>query len=87
MPSTSLHIPHELLERIDRTAKRRRISRNRLIVDACRSLVGEGQHDWPQGFFATEHLSNHDLQLLRKGFADWSRELRTARRSKKAPPF
>jgi len=50
-------------------------------------MVGEGQHDWPEGFFATEHLSTHDLQLLRKSFEDWSSQLRSARRSKQVPPF
>jgi len=87
MPSTSVHIPDELLTRLDRTAKRRRVSRNRLIVDACRSFVGEGNTEWPDRFFATEHLSARDLKLLRASYDDWSRRIVSARRSKKAPPF
>jgi hypothetical protein len=87
MPSTSVHIPEELLTRLDRTAKRRRVSRNRLIVDACRSLVGEGHAEWPEDFFATEHLSARDVKLLRASYDDWSRRIRSARHSKKAPPF
>ncbi len=87
MPSTSIHIPDELLTRLSRTAKRRRVSRNRLIVDACRSFVGEGYDEWPDGFFATEHLPARDLKLLRASYDDWSARLRSARRSKKAPPF
>jgi hypothetical protein len=72
---------------LNRAAKNRRVSRNRLIVDACRSFVGEGQADWPDGFFATEHLSTRDLELLRASYGDWSRRIRSARRSKKTPPF
>lgn len=87
MPSTSVHIPDELLNQLDRTAKRRRVSRNRLIVDACRSLVGESHADWPDGFFAHEHLSVRDLKLLRASYDDWSARIRSARRSKTAPPF
>ena len=64
MPSTSVHIPIELLARLDRTAKRRRVSRNRLIVDACRSFVGAGHAEWPEGFFATDHRFARDLKLL-----------------------
>jgi len=48
MPSTSVHFPVELLRRIDRTAKRRRVSRNRLITEACRSVVDAGQSEWPK---------------------------------------
>ena len=87
MPSTSIHIPDELLTRLNRTAKRRQVSRNRLIVDACRSFVGDGHDAWPDGFFATGHLSARDLKLLRASYDDWSARLRSARRSKKTPPF
>jgi hypothetical protein len=87
MPSTSVHLPDELLTRLDRTARRWRVSRNRLIVDACRSFVGEGHTEWPDRFFATEHLSARDLKLLRASYDDWSHRILSTRRSKKAPPF
>jgi len=87
VPSTSVHLPDDLLARLDRAARRRRVSRNRLIVEACRSVVGEGQNDWPEDFFAGDRLRPGALELLRSTFGDWSRDLQAARRSKKVPPF
>lgn len=87
MPSTSVHLPDELLRGLDRTAKRRRMSRNRLIIEACRSIIGQGQAEWPEGFFARERMSPRDLELLRSEFETWTRELRAARHSKREPPF
>jgi hypothetical protein len=87
MPSTSVHLPADLLEQLDRAARRRRVSRNRLIVEACRSLVGQGQPDWPEDFFVTDHLSEQDLTLLRSTFDDWSCRLSAARRSREGTPF
>jgi hypothetical protein len=85
--STSVHIPAGLLRQLDRAAKQRRISRNRLIVEACRSHLGEGQSDWPDDFFAADRLAHRDRALLRSTFDDWMDELRQSRRSKQMPPF
>lgn len=86
MPSTSVHLPTDLLDRLDRVARRRRVSRNRLITEACRAVVGAGRTEWPESFFATECLSARDLELLRSTFDEWlGRTL--VRRSKKAAPF
>ena len=86
MPSTSVHLPAELLKRLDRAARRRRISRNRLVTEACRSIVDAGRAKWPDDFFATERLSRRDLAFLRSTFGDWLHNIQS-RRSKKAPPF
>ncbi len=86
MPSTSVHLPSSLLERLDSVAKRRGVSRNRLITEACRSLVDGGRDEWPDNFFAQHRLSATDAQLLRSTFGDWTQDL-MSRRSKKAPPF
>jgi hypothetical protein len=82
-----VHLPDDLLDRLERTAKRRRVSRNRLIVEACRSVVGEGRDEWPEDFFAAKGLRPRDLELLRSGFEDWSGGIHTARRSRNAAPF
>lgn len=87
MPSTSVHIPEELLRQLDRAAKERHISRNRLIIEACRALLREGLSDWPDDFFAPDRLPERDLALLRSTFDDWSAKLESARRSKKVAPF
>ncbi len=86
MPSTSVHVPEDLLRRLDRVAKRRRVSRNRLIVDACRAVAGEGRGEWPEGFFAHDRLSSQDRKLLSATFRRWLGTL-AARRSRAAPPF
>ena len=86
MPSTSVHLPADLLKRIDRTAKRRRVSRNRLITDACRSIVGSGRDAWPEGFFAADRLEQKDRDLLRSTFDEWLTQI-ASRRSRTRPPF
>jgi metal-responsive CopG/Arc/MetJ family transcriptional regulator len=35
MPSTTVHLPDQLLSRIDQTVKEQKISRNRFIIQAC----------------------------------------------------
>jgi predicted transcriptional regulator len=86
VPSTSVHLPADLLERLDRAAKHRRVSRNRLITEACRSIVGGGRNEWPKGFFAADRLTHKDRELLHSTFDEWlTRTL--ARRSKTRPPF
>lgn len=51
MPSTSVHFPKSLLEDLDSVAAEQGVSRNRLIVDACRNTVQKNRA-WPQ-FFLT----------------------------------
>jgi hypothetical protein len=87
MPSSSVHLPESLLKQLDRVAKRRGVSRNRLIVEACKSIVGGSARQWPEDFFVTDRLPKRDLDLLRSTFDEWLADLHTSRRSKKAPPF
>lgn len=51
---TSVHIPPDLLEAVDRKAQSLKISRNRLIVRALEREIAPGS-DWSPGFF--ERLS------------------------------
>jgi predicted DNA-binding protein len=44
--TTTIHIPPELLERIDARAKALRTSRNRVIVSAIEAELG-GREAWP----------------------------------------
>jgi hypothetical protein len=81
-----VHLPVELLRQLDRAAKRRGVSRNRLITEACRSLVEAPMAAWPGGFFAPDRLPRRDRDLLKATAQDWSAGL-AARRSKKTPPF
>ena len=65
MPSTSVHLPHDLVATLDALAARRRVSRNRLILEACECLVQQDAGEWPEGFFANDDLSAADLRKLR----------------------
>jgi len=65
MASTTIHLPRDLVASLDALAARRKVSRNRLIADACESLVREDLGRWPQGFFSNEDLSAADLRTLR----------------------
>jgi hypothetical protein len=56
MPTT-VHIPADLLDRLDRRAKELGMSRNRLIVDAVERSLQHGA-EWPPGFI--EQLKTGD---------------------------
>jgi hypothetical protein len=86
MTSTSVHLPAGLLRDLDRAAKERGVSRNRLITEACRSLIDADRPTWPPDFFAPDRLSTKDRRLLASSFADWTSHLQAAR-TRKAPPF
>lgn len=84
MSSTSLHLPEELLERLDRRAKALKTSRNRVIVDALERGLNDSD-DWSPEF----------LEALAE-FAPAAKTLEAARelsdhvvgtRTRKAPPF
>jgi hypothetical protein len=47
---TSIHIPKPLLAAVDRRAKRLRVSRNRLIVQALENELARDS-EWSPGFF------------------------------------
>jgi Ribbon-helix-helix protein, copG family len=47
---TSVHLPSELLDAVDRRARALRISRNQLVVRALEREV-QGGNDWSLGFF------------------------------------
>ena len=86
MPSTSAHLPQTLLRELDLLASERRVSRNRLIVEACREMVRK-RREWPSSFFDDRRFTDEDLADLRasaQGFAD---QLASARSSRETAPF
>lgn len=87
MATTSIHLPGDLLEQLDRTAGELGVSRNRLIVDACRDSLERRRPRWPDGFFSGSHLSEEDRELLREGAGQWTEELLAARRGRSESPF
>jgi hypothetical protein len=84
LASTSIHLPDQLLQRLDRLATERRTSRNRLIVEACEALVAAGRGDWPAGFF--DPVDPDDLALLREAGVDMEAAIYAARRDRAAVP-
>lgn len=63
MPSTTVHIPDNLLSKIDQRVKENNISRNRFIIQACEQALDNSAGQWPEGFFKTE-FNEEDLELL-----------------------
>lgn len=86
MPNTSVYFPKSVLSGLARIAKERGMSRNRLIVESCRRVVEE-RTSWPVDLFSNDHLSETDLQLLRKGEDSFLDAVETARRSRVRPPM
>jgi predicted transcriptional regulator len=56
--ATSVHLPKELLDAVDRKARALRISRNQLIVRALEREISAGS-EWSPGF--SERLAERDL--------------------------
>ncbi len=87
MPSTSVHLPQDLVATLDALAARRRVSRNRLILEACERLVQQDAGEWPEGFFANDDLSAADLRELRAAGRTLEAVARRMRRNRRRSPF
>jgi hypothetical protein len=77
---TSVHLPGELLEAVDKRARALKISRNQLVIRALEREV-QGGNDWSPGFF--EALAQTSPELG-KDVDDLLSHVRQARRSKPA---
>lgn len=84
MPSSSVHFPEGLLDALDRLAQTRGVSRNRLVIDACRALLEHQARRWPPGFF--DPPDPEALAVLRGG-EDLLAGIQAARRSRSEAPF
>lgn len=83
MPSTPVHFPPRLLERVDATARRLGVSRNEFVIRACREAVASDAGAWPGGFFRPA-LTAGELALLRATGADLEQSILTSRRNRGA---
>ena len=83
MPSTTVHIPDQLLSKIDGFAKAKGISRNRFIIEACEQAFDNDAGQWPEGFFEDKPVKN-DLKLLREGVREMGNAILKFRRNRKA---
>ena len=84
MPSTTVHFPPEILKSIDAVARRRGVSRNRFVIQACKQAVLEDAGEWPDGFFSLE-LGADDAALLSKATEELEQTVLANRRSRGAP--
>jgi hypothetical protein len=75
-----------MLDDLDRLAKERGVSRNRVIVDSCRQAL-RTRRQWPEGFFSNAHRTAAELGELAKGAEEFAQTLAAARRSRRAAPF
>ena len=82
MPSTTVHIPDNLLFKIDEIAKEKGISRNRFIVQACEDALDNVAGQWPEDFFESE-INQQDLRLLRESVLEMEEAIIRTRRNRK----
>lgn len=82
MPSTTVHIPDNLLAKIDELAKEKGISRNRFIVRACEDALDNVAGQWPEDFFEPD-ISKEDLEILRKSVLEMEEAIISMRRNRK----
>lgn len=83
MPSTTFHIPNELLDDIDRAARTRGQSRNRFVLEACREALARKAGDWPEGFFSPL-ADPDDERLLAEAGRDFEAMVLAQRRNRGA---
>ena len=81
MPSTTVHIPEDLLSKIDQTVKEQNISRNRFIIKACEQALNSYAGLWPEDFFKSE-LNEEDLKFIEKAVLEIEHEIISRRKNR-----
>lgn len=87
MATTSLHLPADLLAKLDQLASDRGISRNRLIVESCRRMLDSHRSQWPPGYLEGAHLDDEDRRVMAECAADFLDVIRQHRSSRSEAPF
>ena len=83
MPSTTVHFPPPLLDRIDAIARRRGVSRNKFVIGACQEAITKDAGAWPESFFDPA-LTADEVALLRAAGTDMEQSILSARRNRGA---
>jgi hypothetical protein len=73
-----------VLRRIDAVARRRGISRNRFVIQACEQAVAGDSGQWPEGFFEPK-LSADDQALLNQASIELDQAISRNRTNRGAP--
>ena len=87
MTSTSVQLPKDLLERLDRLACESGKSRNLLIIEACEAFVARARESWPEDFLSGGRLEPRDVKVLQGALAEWLKALQSSRRNRSGEPF
>lgn len=87
MANTSVHLPEELIERLDRLARESGRSRNRVILEACRAYLAGAREDWPDDFFSGHRLARSDAIMLRGSLEEWLETIQSSRRNRTIERF
>lgn len=87
MASTSVHLPDELVERLDELARESGQSRNRVIVEACEAYLARARREWPDDFFSRPRLTSSEERTLRDSLEEWLETIQSSRRNRSAEPF
>lgn len=82
MPSTTVHLPDQLLSKIDQAVKEQNISRNRFIIKACEQALNNFAGHWPDAFFDFER-NKQDTKLLQEAVSEMERAIVSQRKSRK----
>ena len=69
MPSTTVHLPDELLARINQKIIEIGTSRNRFIIKACEEALKKSAGRWPEDFFEPD-ISSANLRMLKEGVTE-----------------
>lgn len=85
MASTSVHLPADIVEKLDRLAAEWGTSRNRVILQACEQLLAGERHHWPAGFF--DPVDPDRLALLQSAGREMEAAIYAARRDRPVPPL
>jgi hypothetical protein len=82
MGSTTVHIPDEILDRIDAIAKRRGTSRNRVVLASLKAEIARDSGVWPDSFFDTPE--EDELRILIEATGEFEEALTRNRRNRGA---
>lgn len=86
VPSTTVHLSENLVEQLDRVARSRGVSRNRVVVEACERLVAAERGEWPAGFF-DRRLDEADRAALHAAGQELEDAVVQGRRDRPVPPL
>ncbi|MGH9460061.1 MAG: CopG family ribbon-helix-helix protein [Vicinamibacteria bacterium] len=87
MATTSVHLPKELLEKLDKLARESGRSRNRVIWEACEAYVKQARETWPDDFFSGERVKPADVAMLQDSLEEWLETIQSSRRNRALEPF